>query len=118
MSNIIVIIIFVSGIIGIKSPIVAGIAGALLFPLYLYLFDSLSLYKLLLFVPGGFILGYISGKISSWFFSGFKGGKHSEGPSYIGGGERGRHTGGIVYSDDEIKNMKRGKRQTHRWYRF
>jgi hypothetical protein len=107
MSNIIIITIFVSGIIGIKSPIVAGIVSALLFPLYFYLFDSVSLYKLILFGPVGFILGYILGKISSWFFSGFKGGKHSGGPTYIGGGERGRHTGGIVYSDDEIKNMKK-----------
>ena len=107
MSNIIIITIVVSGIVGIKSPVVAGIVGAVLFPLYFCLFDSVSLYKLILFVPGGLILGYISGKISSWFFSGFKGGKHSTGPSFIGGGERGRHTGGIVYSDDERKNMKK-----------
>jgi hypothetical protein len=107
MSDIIIITIIVSGIIGIKSPIAAGIAGALLFPLYFYFFDSVSLDKLILSVPGGFVFGYLAGKISSWFFSGFKGGKHSGGPSYIGGGERGRHTGGIVYSDDEIKNMKK-----------
>ena len=107
MSNIIIITIFVSGIIGIKSPIAAGVAGALLFPLYFYLFDFVSLYKLMLLALGGLIFGYILGKISFWFFSGFKGGKHSEGPYYIGGGERGRHTGGIVYSDDEIKNMKK-----------
>jgi len=107
MSNIIIIAILVSGLIGIKSPIVAGIVAALLFPVYFYVFDPVSLYKLILFVPGGFIFGYILGKISSWFFSGFKGGKHSGGPSFIGGGERGRHTGGIVYSDDEIKNMKK-----------
>ena len=57
MSNIIIRTIFVSGIIGIKSPMVAGIVSALLFPLYFYLFDSVSLYKLILFDPVGFILG-------------------------------------------------------------
>ena len=107
MTDIFVITIFVAAIIGIKSPVVAGIVGTLWFPLYFYFFDDVSLYKLMVFVPAGFILGYISGKISSWFFSGFKGGKHGTGPSFIGGGERGRHTGGIVYSDDEIRAMKK-----------
>jgi hypothetical protein len=108
MTDILITIIVVSGIVGIKKPIYGGIAGLIAAPLIHYIFQSFNSYMFFALFPIGYFAGLLIGKISNWFFSGFRGGKHNVGPSYssmtgrAGGGQR----GGIVYTDEEMKNAK------------
>ncbi len=112
MSNIILIVFIVSGIIGLKKPIAGALSGCLLtVVLYLFLNDFEINWFLITCLLGS-LAGFAGGYSIPWFFSGFKGGRHNTGPSYIGGGAGrglGEHTGGIILSDEERKNAKKGK---------
>jgi len=108
MTDIFISIIVLSGIVGLKKPIYGGIAGLIIAPLIHYIFQPFSLYVFFALFPIGFFAGLLIGKISNWFFSGFRGGNHNVGPSYISmtGRAGGNQRGGIVYTDEEMKNAK------------
>jgi hypothetical protein len=108
MTDIFISIIVLTGIVGIKKPIYGGIAGLIIAPLIHHIFQPFSSYVFFALFPMGFVIGLFIGKISNWFFSGFRGGKHNVGPSYISmtGRAGGNQRGGIVYTDEEMKNAK------------
>jgi hypothetical protein len=108
MADILIAIVVLSGVVGIKKPIYGGIAGLITAPLVHYIFQSFSSYMFFALFPIGFVAGWLAGKLSNWFFSGFRGGKHNVGPSYISmtGRAGGDQRGGIVYTEEEIKNAK------------
>jgi hypothetical protein len=110
MTSIILIVFLISGIIGIKKRSIGVTCG---FILTIFLYFVLNDYNLITFVATvvlGFVASFAGSFAIPWFFSGFKGGKHNTGPSFIGGGSgrgSGGHTGGIIFSDEERKNLKR-----------
>lgn len=108
MTDIIISLIVISGIVGIRKPIYGGLAGLIIAPLIHYIFQSFSTYLFYALFPIGFLAGWLIGRISNWFFSGYRGGKHNVGPSYIPmtGRAGGDQRGGIVYTDEEMKNVK------------
>jgi len=112
MDSIFLIVFIVSGIIGLKKPIVGAISGCVLSSILFFILYDFTLIEFLITALFGFIASFAGGYLIPWFFSGFKGGKHNTGPSYIGGGSGkgwGEHTGGIILSDEERRNIKRGK---------
>lgn len=108
MADILISIIVISGILGIRKPIYGGFAGIIIAPLIHYFFQSFSLYLFIALFLIGFLVGWLIGILSNWFFSGFRGGKHNVGPSYTSmtGRAGGNQRGGIVYTDEEMKNAK------------
>lgn len=108
MADIFILVIVVSGIIGIRKAIYGGYSGIIVAPLTHYLFHSFSLYLFISLFPIGFFAGWVIGILSNWLFSGFRGGKHNVGPSYISmtGRAGGSQRGGIVYTDEEVKNAE------------
>ena len=109
MSGIIIIVFIASGIIGLKKPIIGAVSGCLL---TIVLFFVLNEFKISIFLTTslfGFIASFAGGYLIPWFFSGFRGGKHNTGPSFIDGVRTGGHPGGIILSDEEQKNIKKGK---------
>ena len=110
MTDIIVAVFVISGFIGIKKPIYGAIAGAIVAPLIYYFFHTFDLIYFIVLFPIGFIIGWISGSLSKWFFSGFRGGKHNTGPSYTGRAG-GHQRGGIVFTDEEMKNVQNNKKR-------
>jgi hypothetical protein len=108
MIDIIIAVFVISGIIGIKKKVYGAAAGAIIAPLIDYVFHSFDLFFFIALFPIGFLIGWISGSLSKWFFSGFRGGKHNTGPSYTGRAG-GHQRGGIVFTDEEMKNAKENK---------
>ncbi len=109
MSTIFIIVFIVSGVIGLKKPIVGAICGCVLTIALLFALHDFELIKFAIVLLFGFLASFAGGYLIPWFFSGFKGGKHNTGPSYIGGGSGegwGEHTGGIILSDQERKDIK------------
>jgi hypothetical protein len=108
MADILISIIVISGIFGIRKPIYGGFAGLIIAPLIHYSLQSFSLYLFMALFPIGFFVGWLIGILFNWFSSGFRGGKHNVGPSYIPmtGRAGGSQRGGIVYTDEEMKNAK------------
>jgi energy-coupling factor transporter transmembrane protein EcfT len=104
LADILVVIFVVSILVGIKRPILGALAGMILAPLIFYFFHDFNLYILIFLVPVGFVLGWIFAFLANWLFSGFRGGKHNEGPSYTKGLFGGSQSGGIVRTDEEMKN--------------
>jgi len=99
-----VVIFVVSILVGIKKPIWGAVAGMTLAPLVYYLFHNDNPYVFISLFPIGFMLGWIFGFLANWFFSGFRGGKHNEGPSYTKGLFGGSQRSGIVMTDEEEEN--------------
>ena len=104
MGDILVVIFVVSILVGIKKPILGGVAGIILAPLIYYFFHDFNLYVFIFLFPIGFLLGWLFGFLANWFFSGFRGGKHNEGPSFVTGRFGGSQRGGIVLTDEEKEN--------------
>jgi hypothetical protein len=112
MSSIFLISFVVSGIIGLKKPILGVISGCVLTIILFFILYEFERMKFIIVLVFGCLVSFAGGYFIPWFFSGFKGGKHNTGPSFIGGGSGkgwGEHTGGIILSDEERKNIKKGK---------
>ena len=105
MSSIILIVFIVAGIIGIKKKILGALTGCLLTLILYFLIEDFKITKFIVTVFLGFLSSFAGSYAIPWFLSGFKGGKHSTGPSYIGGGAGkgwGEHTGGIILVHPEL----------------
>lgn len=100
----------IASVLGVKRPLFSAVAGAIILPLLHYLFAPFNGIALLVLVPIGYVLGFLSGFAVNILFSGLKGKSHSSGPSYMGGfggGRGGAPPGGIILSDDERKGIKK-----------
>ena len=109
MITIILIVFFVSGIVGLKKPLIGTIAGCILTIVLFFLFYNFTVFQFLLTCLIGFATSFAGSRAFSWFFSGFRGGKHNTGPSYIGGGDRTAWGGGIILTAEERENLKKKK---------
>lgn len=101
-----------SAILGVKKPQIGGIAGVIALPLLGYIFSDKEGIELLLFSLIGLVMGLLTGFLSSIILSGLRGKGHSTGPGYLGGfggGRGGGNPGGIILSDEERRNLKKGK---------
>ena len=103
MSSIFLISFVVSGIIGLKKPILGAISGWVLTIILFFILYEFELMKFIIVLVFGCLASFAGGYFIPWFFSGFKGGKHNTGKGW------GEHTGGIILSDEERKNIKKGK---------
>ena len=110
MSDIFLVIFFVSILIGLKKPIYGGFAGLLIG--LAFCFFTINFYNhQWIFIPVAFyFLGLILPLSVRWLFSGYRGGrgKTNPGVTYIGGfgvGRAGQYFGkwseGIIPSQDE-----------------
>jgi len=110
MSDIFLVIFFVSILIGLKKPICGGFAG-LLIGLIFCLFEINFYNHQWIFIPAAaYTVGLILPLSIKWIFSGYRGGrgKTNPGVTYIGGfgvGRAGQYLGkwseGIIPSQDE-----------------
>lgn len=88
MADIILVVIIVSAIVGIKTPILGSIAGAVTAGVMYYLLNNdLQIQNFALHIIVGAIFGYLSPATFRWIFSGFRGGrgKTERGVTWIGG---------------------------------
>ena len=111
MSSIFVIVVVVSFLFGVRKPLYGCIAGTIAAGISYYLFIEESFDLLMFFVVTavGLLLSLLVAYFSSWFFSGFRGGKRHTGPSMIGGfgkGETAHRSSGIIHSDEEREGMR------------
>ena len=110
MSSIFVIVVVVSFLFGCRKPLYGCIAGAIAAAISYYLFiENFDLLIFFVVIAVGLLLSLLLAHFSSWFFSGFRGGRSHSGPSIIGGFGKGQtaHRGsGIILSDEERKGMK------------
>ncbi len=110
MSSIFVIVVVISFLFGVRKPIVGCIAGTIATAISYYLFIEIFDLPIFFVVTAvGLVLSLLVAYFSSWFFSGFRGGKRHTGPSFIGGFGKGQtiHRGsGIILSDEEREGMK------------
>ena len=110
MSGIFVIVVVISFLFGVRKPIVGCIAGTIATAISYYLFiEDFDLLIFFIVTAVGLVLSLLVAYFSSWFFSGFRGGKRHTGPSMIGGFGKGQtaHRGsGIILSDKEREGMR------------
>ena len=110
MSGIFVIVVVLSFLFGARKPLVGCIAGTIAAAISYYLFiENFDRIIFLIVTAVGLVISLLVAYFSSWFFSGFRGGKRHTGPSIIGGFGKGQtaHRGsGIILSDDEREGMK------------
>ena len=110
MSSIFVIVVVVSFLFGCRKPLCGCIAGTIAAAISYYLFiESFDLIIFFVVIAVGLLLSLLVGYFSSWFFSGFRGGRRHTGPSMIGGfgkGETAHRGSGIIFSDEEREGMK------------
>jgi len=111
MIDIFFVLLVISGLLGKKKPIYGGFSGLIIAPLIHYFFHSFRLPLFIALFPIGFLFGWGVGALSNWFFSGFRGGKHNTGPSFssLTGRPGGTQRGGIVFTDEEMKNAKENR---------
>jgi uncharacterized protein YqgC (DUF456 family) len=110
MSSIFVIVVAISFLFGVRKPIIGCIAGTIATAISYYLFiENFDLLIFFIVTAVGLVLSLLVAYFSSWFFSGFRGGRRHTGPSIIGGFGQGQtaHRGsGIILSDEEREGMK------------
>ncbi len=110
MSDIFIVIFFVSILIGIKKPIYGGLAGLLIGLAFCFLTINFYNHQWIFIPVASYFLGLILPLSVRWLFSGYRGGrgKTNPGVTYIGGfgvGRAGQYFGkwseGIIPSQDE-----------------
>ncbi len=92
---------------GIKRPKVGVVIGVVVVCIFYYLTQTLEIRSLLISLAIGVPVCALGSFLTYWIFSGFRGGDHNTGPSYIGSGRGGAPPGGIIRSDEEIERNKR-----------
>ena len=109
MSNIVIVVFIISGIVGLKNRLIGATTGCILTViLYLTLY-SFEITSFLLNLLAGFAVSFLGAYFIPWFLSGFKGGKRHYGPGIIGGFGKGKTAhkgGGIILSDEEREGIK------------
>ena len=113
MGGMLIIVCLLSGFIGLKKPVVGAVVGGIGAMVYVSLFSHAGVAYRLVFGLLGCVASGVGGYGIPWFLSGFKGGVHNTGPSYIGGGERkgwGDDGGGIILSDEEREHVQQKER--------
>ena len=102
-------IILVALLFGHEKPLRGAILGCGLTPTLYFLFQSFQIKSFAISTLVGFSLSFGSAYFISMITSGFKGGNHNTGPSYMGGGSGpdSGFEGGIVQSDQERKKQKK-----------
>jgi hypothetical protein len=87
VSDIIVVIFFVSSMIGLKKPIYGSISGLILSIVYCYFSADITIYSWFFLPIFGAVFGLIFPISIGWLFSGLRGGrgKTEPGITYIGG---------------------------------
>ncbi len=110
MSSIFVIVVVVSFLFGVRKPLYGCIAGTIAAGISYYLFiESFDLLIFFIVIAVGLLLSLLVAYFSSWFFSGFRGGRRHTGPSMMGGfgrGETAHRSSGIILSDEEREGLK------------
>lgn len=110
MSSIFIIVVVVSFFFGCRRPLYGCIAGTIAAAISYYLFiESFNLPIFFVVIAVGLLLSLLVAYFSSWFFSGFRGGRRHTGPSMIGGfgkGDTAHRGSGIILSDEERGGMK------------
>lgn len=110
MSSIFVIVVVVSFLFGVRKPLYGCIAGTIAAGVSYYLFiENFDLLIFFIVIAVGLVLSLLVAYFSSWFFSGFRGGRRHTGPSMMGGfgkGETAHRSSGIILSDEEREGMK------------
>ena len=110
MSDIIVVIFFVSSMVGLKKPIYGSISGLILTIAYCYFSTDINIYSWFLLPIFGALFGLLLPISIRWLFSGLRGGrgKTEPGVTYIGGfgiGRAGQFFGkwseGIIPTENE-----------------
>ena len=110
MTDIIIIIFFISVFVGLDKPLYGLLAGLILSIGYCFFVKNLDTYLWILYPIAGSFLGYIFPISVRWLFSGLKGGrgKTEPGVTYIGGfgvGRAGQYFGkwseGIIPTENE-----------------
>ena len=110
MSDIFLIIFFVSILIGLKKPIYGGFAGLIIGITFCFFTVNFYSHQWILIPVAAYFLGLILPLSVRWLFSGYRGGrgKTNPGVTYIGGfgvGRAGQYFGkwseGIIPSRDE-----------------
>lgn len=101
---------FISAVFGIKRPKMGLVIGVLVICVFYYLTQTFEIRGLLTSLAIGIPVCALGAFLTSWIFSGFRGGDHNTGPSYrggFGGGRGGAPPGGIIRSDEEIESHKK-----------
>jgi hypothetical protein len=116
MADIFLVVIIVSAIVGIKTPILGSIAGAVTAGvMYYFLNNQFEIMNFALHIVVGVLFGYLSPVTFRWIFSGFRGGrgKTEPGVTWIGGfGGTGRqYSGGIIPTENELLENKKPEKQ-------
>ena len=120
MADILLIVIIVSAIVGIRTPLLGSIAGAVTAGImHYFLYTPIEIRTFVLHIVVGALFGYLSPVTFRWIFSGFRGGrgKTEPGVTWIGGfGGTGRqYSGGIIPTEDEILENKKPEKQFERF---
>lgn len=118
MEGMLLVVGLLAGFIGLKKPLVGAVAGGVCALLYVSFFSNAGVAYRLVFGLLGCVASGVGGYGIPWFFSGFKGGTHNSGPSYLGGGAGrgwGEHGGGIMLSDEEREHVQ-GKERSESLY--
>jgi len=103
----ILLIIIVSGFFGRKKPLLGSIFGCIIALAQYFYFSEFQIKSFAIAVLIGFGFSFGTAYFISYLSSGFKGGKHNTGPSFIGGDRAGGSPGRIIRSDEEIESHKK-----------
>lgn len=110
MSSMFVIVVVISFLSGCRKPLYGCIAGTIAAAIsYVLFIENFDLRIFFVVIAVGLLLSLLVAHFSSWFFSGFRGGRRHSGPSIIGGfgkGQTAHRASGIILSDEERKGMK------------
>ncbi len=119
MGGMLLVVCLVSGFIGLKKPIAGAVVGGIGAMFYVSFLSNAGVAYRLVFGLLGLVASGIGGYGIPWFFSGFKGGAHNTGPSYIGGAGRGsrEHKGGGIILSDEERDHTQQKERSESLYR-
>ena len=113
MGGMLIIVCLLSGFVGLKKPVVGAVVGGIGALVYVSLVSNAGVAYRLVFGVFGCVASGVGGYGIPWFLSGFKGGVHNTGPSYIGGMGRGwrpHKGGGIMLSDEEREHIQQQER--------
>jgi hypothetical protein len=110
MSSIFVVTVVISFIFGYRKPIIGIIAGVISALIAYYVFMDYSLIGFLIVAVVGGLLSTLVAFFSSWFFSGFRGGRHNTGPYIFGGGGYRGADPQIVNTEAELENIKKNEK--------
>jgi len=107
----VIIFAIISCLSGIKRPIYGGLAGLISAPVMSMIFSPFDLPTVLVLAAFGFGFGLLCGRVSWWIFHGSDYNQQNTKPHVMpitraGGGQR----GGIIYTDEEVKNAEENKR--------